>query len=102
MPLGLPVATYGLYFMCNNEQGGCSPFVAPKLPELCSLYSFDALLVALAWFAFQAALYVLLPGPVRLACSCYTLLFAKRFTLAFRSAMASAFNTVAMVGAWLT
>ena len=66
MPLGLPVAVYGLYFMCNPTKGDCSPFTWPTLPTAWDqLVSLEAVLVCLAWFAFQALLYMVVPGPVR-------------------------------------
>ena len=57
----LPLTTYGLYFACPNGDH-CTVFDLPKIPDVHSLFSFNALAVFLAWFAFQAVLYIVVPG----------------------------------------
>eukprot|EP00053_Salpingoeca_punica_P006709 m.62944 g.62944 ORF g.62944 m.62944 type:complete len:418 (+) comp13819_c0_seq2:119-1372(+) len=62
IPIALPLVIYALYFVCRDPEH-CSLEV-PQLPELHTLFSLDAAAVVLAWFLFQAFLYVTVPGPV--------------------------------------
>jgi hypothetical protein len=65
MPIGLPFMTYALYYWCNSQDGTCNITSIPALPALKDLYTHEAFFVILAWFLFQAILYIALPGPVR-------------------------------------
>lgn len=63
----LPAVVYFLFFSCNAE--GCvsvSPLYIPEgiksLPALESLFSTRGTLIFLGWFAFQAIMYIVLPG----------------------------------------
>eukprot|EP00730_Choanoeca_flexa_P014898 TRINITY_DN6684_c0_g1_i1.p1 TRINITY_DN6684_c0_g1~~TRINITY_DN6684_c0_g1_i1.p1 ORF type:complete len:443 (+),score=82.67 TRINITY_DN6684_c0_g1_i1:56-1330(+) len=65
MPIGLPIMTYALYYFCNNQHGdSCAINVLPEIPSISDLYTHEALLIVLAWFFYQAVLYIVLPGPV--------------------------------------
>lgn len=59
--LTLPLTTYALYFLCPSA-AHCSLFELPPLPSAGDLFNLEAFAVFLAWFAFQALLYVVLPG----------------------------------------
>ena len=63
MVLSLPLTVYGLYFMCPSKDH-CTILEIPPLPTLDSLFTTTAAQVFLVWFAFQALLYILLPGEV--------------------------------------
>eukprot|EP00056_Hartaetosiga_gracilis_P022551 m.31535 g.31535 ORF g.31535 m.31535 type:complete len:425 (+) comp9704_c0_seq1:100-1374(+) len=62
----LPAVVYMLFFMCNKDKGDCSPFTFPDLTALTwsDLFDLNALFVYIGWFAFQALLYVVVPGPI--------------------------------------
>lgn len=59
----LPLTTYGLYFACPDETH-CTVFQLPPLPDVSTLFSWNALGVFVAWFAFQCVLYICVPGEV--------------------------------------
>ncbi len=65
--LGLPSVCYALVYACNAS--GCmhlAPrFSIPGFPPGQRLFTWQALAVYCAWFAFQAALHLLLPGKRR-------------------------------------
>ncbi len=64
MVLGLPVAVYGLYYLCPDKHCSVMEF-PPSLPtKLDDVWSNQAALVALAWFALQAFLYMVLPATI--------------------------------------
>ncbi|KAK9807643.1 hypothetical protein WJX72_005150 [[Myrmecia] bisecta] len=60
---GLPLVCYALVFACNAQ--GClklSDLQLPELPAKWQLFSSEALLAYLGWFALVAALHLILPG----------------------------------------
>ena len=65
--LGLPAVCYALVYACNAS--GCmhlAPrFSIPGFPPGQRLFTWQALVAYCAWFAFQAALHLLLPGKRR-------------------------------------
>lgn len=65
--LGLPAVCYALVYACNAS--GCMhlapSFSIPGFPAGQRLFSWQALGVYCAWFAFQVALHLLLPGKRR-------------------------------------
>lgn len=61
----LPIVVYALYFVCNAENGDCSPFWLDfEQIANADYFSWRAFGVYVAWVAFQALLYIALPGPV--------------------------------------
>lgn len=65
--LGLPAVCYALVYACNAS--GCMhlapQFSIPGWPPGQRLFTWEALGVYVAWFAFQALLHLLLPGQRR-------------------------------------
>ena len=65
--LGLPAVCYALVYACNAS--GCMhlapKFSIPGFPPGQRLFTWEALAVYVAWFAFQVALHLLLPGQRR-------------------------------------
>lgn len=65
----LPGVVYFLYFSCNES--GCTsvyptlsfPETLNVLPSIDTLFSVRGAQIFLGWFAFQAFLYIALPGP---------------------------------------
>lgn len=65
--MGLPAVCYALVYACNAS--GCMhlapSFSIPGFPPGQRLFTWQALAAYCAWFAFQAALHLLLPGKRR-------------------------------------
>ncbi len=61
MVFSLPLTTYALFYICPNADH-CSILEVPQLPALESIFTYEATAVFLIWFAFQALLYMVLPG----------------------------------------
>eukprot|EP00048_Salpingoeca_helianthica_P014594 m.222486 g.222486 ORF g.222486 m.222486 type:complete len:424 (-) comp16040_c0_seq1:24-1295(-) len=61
LTLTLPLVTYALFFLCPSSQR-CSVLEVPELPSVADLFDATTLAVYLGWFAFQALLYIVLPG----------------------------------------
>lgn len=69
MMLGLPVTIYGLFLTCNDKEAGCPawpadlPASASAIPAfLSTLYSNEAMIVFVLWFAFLVVLWWVVPG----------------------------------------
>ncbi|KAJ7674454.1 ERG4/ERG24 ergosterol biosynthesis protein [Mycena rosella] len=68
--LGVPSLTYGLYFGCSEESGGCPPklvlsriFLSLADPEWWKgLWDAQAALIYLAWYTFCIVSWAILPG----------------------------------------
>ncbi|KAJ7475931.1 ERG4/ERG24 ergosterol biosynthesis protein [Mycena latifolia] len=68
--LGVPFATYALYFGCSEQSGGCPPAIVPARISLAlsdpawwkGLWDTQAALMYLAWYAFCLVSWAVLPG----------------------------------------
>jgi Delta14-sterol reductase len=68
--LGVPVATYALYFGCSESSGGCPPplsanHILKSLSDVNTwkrLWDTEAALIYLSWYAFCVLAWFLLPG----------------------------------------
>ncbi|KAK1225005.1 erg24, C-14 sterol reductase [Marasmius sp. AFHP31] len=71
--VGVPILTYGLYFGCSEQTGGCPPPNLSTIPERVSaaladpnwwkgLWDTQATIMYLAWYAFCVAAWAVLPG----------------------------------------
>ncbi|KAJ7104055.1 ERG4/ERG24 ergosterol biosynthesis protein [Mycena belliarum] len=68
--LGVPFATYALYFGCSEQTGGCPPAIVPANISLAlsdpawwkGLWDTQATLMYLGWYAFCIAAWAILPG----------------------------------------
>lgn len=57
----LPLTTYALYYFCPSGER-CTFFELPALPTLDEIFNLEACAVVVAWFLFQAFLYMVMPG----------------------------------------
>ncbi|KAH8831352.1 ERG4/ERG24 ergosterol biosynthesis protein [Flagelloscypha sp. PMI_526] len=75
--IGVPLVTYGLYFGCSEETGGCPPTgvldgsILPKIQDTLtsadfykSLWDTEATLMYFAWYMFCVVCWRILPGDV--------------------------------------
>ncbi|KAJ8072418.1 erg24, C-14 sterol reductase [Marasmius tenuissimus] len=71
--IGVPILTYGLYFGCSEQTGGCPPPNLSTIPERVSgaladpnwwrgLWDTQATIMYFAWYAFCVAAWAVLPG----------------------------------------
>jgi delta14-sterol reductase len=68
--VGVPIATYTLYFACSESTGGCPPSFSAQLvfQALTSLHWWkglwdtEAAVAYLAWYAFCVIAWAVLPG----------------------------------------
>lgn len=66
--VGVPIATYALYFACSESSGGCPPALATVPLHLSdpnwwrSLWDTDATLIYFAWYFFCVLAWAVLPG----------------------------------------
>jgi len=61
---GLPVLVWAASYYCNNIGWPSIPKALPTLADVRACFSLEALAVYVGWWAFQAALYMLVPGDV--------------------------------------
>jgi delta14-sterol reductase len=66
--VGVPIATYALYFACSESSGGCPPSLATIPLHVSdpnwwkSLWDTDATLIYFAWYFFCVLAWAVLPG----------------------------------------
>jgi hypothetical protein len=68
--VGAPVATYGLYFGCSEQSGGCPPTLAFDRISIAlsdpawwkGLWDTQAALMYLSWYTFCIVAWAVLPG----------------------------------------
>jgi len=69
--VGVPIATYALYFGCSEATGGCPPQLTSvdriiesvtNLDWWKGLWDTEAALIYLAWYTFCVVAWVILPG----------------------------------------
>lgn len=66
--VGVPIATYALYFACSESSGGCPPALATIPVHVSdpnwwkSLWDTDATLIYFAWYFFCVLAWAVLPG----------------------------------------